>query len=135
MSQVLILIAFTVATFNAAQRPADVRVSNSHLQTACVNGEPSDQRTWDLPPRAVTMTFTMKNQPRPGRTNADAGWASIEFTPETGHTYEIEVRSEPFRYSERVWPKGEWRPVVRDRTTDQIISSAAQWVDNACAKK
>ena len=131
----LLMIAFMFATLDAAPRTADVRVSNSHLQTACVNGEPSDQRKWDLPPRAVAMTFTMKNQPRPGRTSADAGWASIEFTPETGHTYEIEVRSEPIRYSDRVWPKGEWRPVVRDRMTDQIISSAPRWVESACATK
>ena len=115
-----------------AQAPAKVRVTNSHLQVACVDGRPSAQRKWELPARPVSMIFTMRNQPRTGRPGADAGWAAIEFTPQPGHAYEIEVRSEPLRYSDRVWPKGEWRPVVRDRTTDQIVSGEPAWFDHAC---
>ena len=76
------------------------------------------------------MTVTMKNQPRSGRPNADAGFATIAFTPEPGHVYEIEVRSDPQLYSTRVWPKGEWKPVVRDRTTNRIISGEPQWSDS-----
>lgn len=111
------------------QQTADVRVSNSYLQTTCVDAKASAERKWDLPKRDVSMTFTMKNQPRPGRPDAEAGLASIAFTPEPGHVYEIEVRSDPQMYSTRVWPKGEWKPVVRDRTTNQIISGEPQWSD------
>ena len=124
----LILIALTVTVLADAQPTADVRVSNSHLQTVCVDGKASDQRTWDLPQRETTMTFTMRNQPRSGRPGGEAGFAVIAFTPERGHTYEIEVRSDPLMYSTRVWPKGEWRPVVRDRTTNQIVSGDPKWL-------
>src|SRR5262245_2085864 len=110
VTSVLVLVA---AIAVEAQRTADVRVSNAHLQVACVDGKPSTQRKWDLPKREVAMIFTMKNQPRNGREDAAAGYASIAFTPEPGHVYEIEVRSNPAMYSARVWPKGEWKPVVR----------------------
>ena len=115
-----------------ASQLADVRISNTHLQIACLDARPVEagRRKWDLPERAVSMTFTMRNRPRAGRTGAAAGFASIDFTPQPGHVYEIEVRSDPMRYSERVWPKGEWRAVVRDRTTDQIISGEPQWSDS-----
>ena len=129
------LIAFTALTLWATQQTADVRVTNSHLQTACVDGKASERRKWDLAQRETTMVFTMRNQPRPGMSGAEAGFAAITFTPEPGHSYEIEVRSDPMMYSTRVWPKGEWRPVVRDRTTDQIVSSAPLWVGAACAHK
>ena len=126
-------IAFAITTLTAIQQTADVRVSNAHLQTACVDGKPSDRRTWELAQRETTMVFTMRNQPRLGRDGAEAGFAAITFTPEPGHTYEIEVRAEPSHYSDRVWPKGAWRPVVRDRTTDRIVSSAPRWVHSPCA--
>lgn len=131
MRIVLISTAFlAVATLPLhAQRSADVRVSNSSLQVACVDGKASTQRKWDLPQREVTLSFTMRNRPRPGVENAQAGFAGITFTPEPGHEYEIEVRAEPQTYSTRVWPKGEWRPVVRDRTTNQIVSNDPKWTD------
>ncbi len=125
MYSVLLMSALLLAD------PADVRISNSHLEIACLDGKavPAGQRKWKLPAREVSMTFTMRNKPRVGRPGADAGFASISFTPEDGHTYEIEVRSDPMLYSSRVWPQGEWRVVVRDRTTDRIVSSEPRWVD------
>ena len=128
----MLVIGVTFTALAAAQPTADVRVSNSHLQTACVNGKTSKERKWELPQRDTTMTFTMRNQPRTGRPpRAEAGFATIAFTPVPGHIYEIEVRSDPMMYSTRVWPKGEWRPVVRDRTTDQIISGELRWSDQS----
>ena len=110
--------------------PADVRISNAHLQITCLDGKlvAAGQRKWKLPEHPVSMTLTMRNEPRAGQRSADAGFAAITFTPQDGHTYEVEVRSDPLRYSSRVWPKGEWRPVVRDRTTDRIVSSEPQWL-------
>ena len=109
---------------------ADVRITNANLQIACLDGKVvvAGQRKWQLPERAVAMTFTMRNEPRAGRPGAEAGFATITFTPQDGHTYEIEVRSDPALYSSRVWPKGEWRAVVRDRTTDNIVSSEPHWL-------
>ena len=109
---------------------ADVRITNSHLQIVCLDGKAvAGQRKWQLPQRTVSMTFTMRNAPRAGGESAEAGFATITFTPQNGHPYEIEVRSDPARYSSRVWPKGEWRAVVRDRSTDRIVSSEPHWLD------
>jgi len=114
-----------------AGKAADVRVGNSHLVATCFNGAPIDGnnvRDWKLSV-PTAFVFTMKNQPRSGIENHAPGLAAISFTPQAGHTYEIEVRADAATFSKRVWPKGEWKPVVRDRTTDQIVSGEPQWVD------
>ena len=112
---------------------ADVRVSHSHLTAVCLNGVPlkSNARDWKLA-GATSMVFTMRNEPRPGIENQAPGLAAIEFAPLAGHTYEIEVRSDASTYSRRVWPQGQWRPVVRDRTTDQVVSSDPRWINGGC---
>lgn len=112
---------------------ADVRVSNAHLVPLCVNGSAvkSDQRSWKLS-ETTALTFTMRNEPRPGIENHAPGLAQIEFTPKDGHSYEIEVRSDAGSFSRRVWMKGEWKPVVRDRTTDRIVSSDPTWIEGGC---
>jgi hypothetical protein len=74
----------------------------------------------------------MHNEPRSGVDNHDPGIAVISFTPEAGHKYEIEVRGDAAAYSRRVWTKGEWQPVVRDRTTDTIVSSDPKWIETGC---
>jgi hypothetical protein len=114
----------------SAQSTADVRITNKYLRVVCLDGTAAAgaQRKWALPTREVSATFTMHNQPREGRPGSDAGFASLTFTLEPGHKYEIEVRAEPTSYSSRVWTKGEWRPVVRDRTTSTIVSGEPRWV-------
>ena len=113
--------------------PADVRVSNSHLMPMCMNGTPlsGNQRSWKLSEK-TSFVFTMRNEPRPGIENYPPGQAAIEFAPEAGHIYEIEVRGDAAAFSRRVWKRGEWRPVVRDRTTNQIVSSDPGWIDGGC---
>jgi hypothetical protein len=127
----LILLLVLTSAADQIAKGAEVRVSNSHLVTTCVAGKASDHRTWRLSEK-TTFVFTMKNEPRPGVANQDPGAAEITFTPEAGHTYEIEVRGDATAYSRRVWSRGEWRPVVRDRTTDRIVSSDARWVESGC---
>jgi len=114
-------------------RPADLRISHSNLVATCFAGKPvSDgQRSWNVT-GPVSMTFTMRNQPRPGIANGDPGIAVVRFTPVADHKYEIEVRGDAAAYSTRVWKRGEWRPVVRDRTTDQIVSGDPPWIDGGC---
>jgi len=114
-----------------AGKAAEVRVSNSHLVATCLNGAPIDGnkvRDWK-PTTPTAFVFTMKNEPRSGIENRAPGMAAISFTPQPGHNYEIEVRADAAAFSKRVWAKGEWKPVVRDRTTDQIVSSEPLWVD------
>ena len=112
---------------------AEVKVSNSHLVTQCLNGATvtDDKRTWKVT-APTTFVFTMHNEPRSGIENRDPGLAVISFTPETGHHYEIEVRAEALAFSRRVWARTEWKPVVRDRTTDRIVSSDPKWIETGC---
>ncbi|HYE84852.1 MAG TPA: hypothetical protein VEA16_00755 [Vicinamibacterales bacterium] len=114
---------------------AEVRVSNSHLVVTCVAGQSvaNTPRRWNLA-QPTAFTFTMRNQPRPGIENREPGLAVISFTPQAGHEYEIEVRSDASAFSRRVWTKGEWKPVVRDRTTDRIVSSEPVWIERGCAE-
>jgi hypothetical protein len=113
---------------------AKVTISNRHLVATCISGQAAGkQREWHLSTTTV-MAFTMKNEPRPGIENHAPGFATIEFTPEPGHQYEIEVRGDAAAYSTRVWTKGDWKPVVRDRTTDRIVSSEPVWIETGCRR-
>lgn len=136
MKQTALFVVFFLTSCAMAApsaRPADLRISNSNLLATCFAGKPiSDgKRSWSVT-EPVSMTFTMRNQPRPGVANHDPGIAVVSFTPVADHTYEIEVRGDASAYSTRVWTKGEWRPVVRDRTTDQIVSTDPKWVEAGC---
>jgi hypothetical protein len=44
----------------------------------------------------------------------------------------VEVRAEQEAYYTRTWRAGEWQPVVRDRTTDRVVSDQARWVEAGC---
>ncbi len=113
--------------------PAALKITNSHLVASCFEGRPiaARERAWTVT-APVSLTLTMRNEPREGVENAAAGLAAISFTPEDGHQYEIEVRASAMANSLRVWPRGEWTPVVRDRTTDRVVSSEPQWVEPGC---
>lgn len=132
----IVALAFTAATItlNADQTRSDLTVTHRALVPLCFNSATvKDTRHWKVDSTPVTMAFTMRNQPRtngqPHQRGADmpSGVAVISFVPEPGHTYEVEVRADAMAYSRRVYPEGEWMPVVRDRTTDQIVSSAPEW--------
>lgn len=127
-----VLIVILTSAGAVAQAPADLRVTNAHLVAICLDGKPADgERKWRVT-APVSITATMRNNPRRGMLNAEPGIAVIQFTPEAGHKYEIEVRGTVTMFSRRVWPRGEWTPVVRDRTTDRIVSSAPRWIESAC---
>jgi hypothetical protein len=132
MSMVLTILTIGVL----AQQPpavADVRITNSHLVATCVAGRVAadGERAWRLS-QPTTMAFTMKNEPRPGIENHAPGIALIEFTPEAGHKYEIEVQTVASANSLRVWPRGKWAPAVRDRTTDRVVSGEPKWIEKSC---
>ena len=116
-------------------RAADLRISNSHLLATCFAGKPvsADKRSWNVI-EPVSMTFTMRNQPRPGIADRDPGIAVVDFTPEADHRYEVEVRGDAAAFSARVWTRGDWRPVVRDRTTNRIVSSDPRWIEGGCGE-
>ena len=136
---ILAAIALTACASEARPQPspaakvAEVRISHSHLTAVCLNGTPVKDRAhdWRLA-GSTSMVFTMRNDPRPGIENQASGLAAIEFAPLAGHAYEIEVRGDASAFSRRVWPQGQWKPVVRDRTIDQIISSEPRWIDRGC---
>ena len=129
----VVLFMASCAMAGPSARPADLRISHANLLATCFAGKPISDgaRSWDVT-APVSMTFTMRNQPRPGIDNHDPGLAVVTFTPVADHKYEIEIRGDAAAYATRVWTKGEWRPVVRDRTTNQIVSSEPQWIEKGC---
>jgi HEAT repeat protein/beta-lactamase regulating signal transducer with metallopeptidase domain len=108
---------------------ADVRVTQRYLVPVELDGRPVEKnaRRWALTLREHSLAFTMRNEPRGITPNADPGVAVVTFTPEAGHRYEVEIRGPSGSYATRVWTKGEWKPVVRDRTIDRIVSSDPTW--------
>ena len=87
------------------------------------------------------MLFTMRNDPRKGGMPQQAndpksapGFAAVSFTLETGHKYEIEVRAPAMALSTRVWEREDWKPVVRDRTADRLVSSEPSWHESGACK-
>jgi ketosteroid isomerase-like protein len=114
--------------------PAEVKVTHDHLVALCLDGAAvkEGERKWKLGPQEHALAFTMRNQPRSGMGGQAAGVAVVKFTPEAGHAYEVEVRAPGESFSTRVWERGQWSPVVRDRTVDRIVSSEPEWTDAAC---
>lgn len=112
---------------------ARLRVAHRAMVVECVDGAAVGQvREWTLTPEPVTLVATMTNNPRNGIANAAPGHATVTFTPEPGHRYEIEVRAPSMAFSRRVFAQGAWAPVVRDRTADRIVSAGPVWTDGDC---
>jgi hypothetical protein len=120
----------------SAQQPADVKVTQKYLVPMCLDGAPvkSGDRRWKLSPTEHSMTFTMKNNPRKGMvaTPGGPGIVVIKFTPEAGHKYELEARAGSTTFSTRVWERGAWSPVVRDRTADRVVATEPVWTEAGC---
>jgi len=112
---------------------ASLKITNAHLVATCVDGKEvaARERAWEVN-APVSLTLTMKNDPRPGVGSSAPGLAVISFSPEAGHRYEVEVQATPIANSQRVWSQGKWAPVIRDRTTDRTVSSEPQWIASGC---
>jgi hypothetical protein len=130
-----ILMGITVTVDLAADEPIRVRVTQRYLVARCFNGNAVDPgtRQWNVAPGPVTLAFSMRSEPRSGGPAPDSGTATVSFEAETGHRYEVEVRADAATFSSRVWRANEWIPVVRDRTTDRIVSDAARWSEAGCS--
>ena len=130
-SVVLLLSILNVAGLDEPQ--ARVRVTHRDLIPTCLNAAAvaPGKRSWNLEPGRFSMVLTMKQKERAGP--ASPGLASISFDVEAGHRYEIEVRAPTEAFSSRVWRRGEWTPVVRDRTTERIVSATPEWIEGPCA--
>lgn len=122
------------AAFVLAVPTGSLKVTQRHLVPVCFDAAPvhAGTRSWSTGEAPMTLTFTMRNQPRAGTANAPAGYATVTFAPEVGHRYEVEVRSAPQTFSQRVWPEGAWTPVVRDRTDDRLVSGEPVWGPPPC---
>jgi hypothetical protein len=116
--------------------PVEIKVTQKSLVTICRDGEPAKEgeRRWRLAPGQHSLAFTMRNAPRPGVPEGEAapGTAVVRFTLEAGHKYEVEIRAPALAFSTRVWERGEWKPVVRDRTADRIVSGEPEWKGSGC---
>jgi hypothetical protein len=112
-----------------------VKVTQRHLVPVCLDAAPvkPGTRSWRTGDAPMTLTFTMRNQPRAGTADQPAGYATVTLVPETGHRYEVEVRAAPQTFSRRVWPEGAWTPVVRDRADDRLIGGEPVWGPPPCA--
>ncbi len=112
-----------------------MKVTQKSLQPLCLDGAAvkPGERSWRLSGREHAVAFTMRNRPRTGVAGSDVtpGVAVVRFTPEAGHKYEVEVRAPATTYSTRVWERGAWAPVVRDRTVDGIVSSEPEWTESS----
>jgi hypothetical protein len=132
---VVLLLAASIGA-SSAQQPADVKVTQKYLVPMCLDGAPvkSGERRWKLSPAEHSMTFTMRNSPRKGMmtTPPAPGVAVIKFTLEAGHKYEVETRAESTTFSTRVWERGAWSPVVRDRTADRVVATEPVWTETGC---
>lgn len=129
----VMLVVLAIAAPFAA--PAgSLKVTQRHLVPVCRGAAPvpAGTRSWSTADAPLALTFTMRNQPRTGLASADSGYATVVFTPEAGHRYEVEVRAAPQTFSARVWAEGQWAPVVRDRTVDRIVSSEPVWGAPPC---
>lgn len=129
----LILVGASAAAAHAAG-DAGVKVTHRHLVPVCMGGAPvtSGHRAWKVADVPVTMTFTMKNAPRPGIEDQAPGYATVTFTPVAGHRYEIEVRADATTFSRRVWPEGRWAPQIHDRTVDTVLAVSPTWGPAQC---
>ena len=78
------------------------------------------------------MVLSMRNQRRPGRVTPEAGWATISFAAQAAHRHEVDVGANRVAFSTRRWRQGEWTPVVRERTTNAIVSGEPEWTDGQC---
>jgi hypothetical protein len=108
---------------------AEVNITQKLLVPGCVDGTPIEayRRRWRLELRPHTASFTLGSDAR------QAGFATVRFTLEAGHKYEIEVRTDDaMAFARRAFERGAWKPVVRDRTTDRIVSGEPEWSDSAC---
>jgi hypothetical protein len=108
---------------------AEVDIKQKLLVPGCIDGTPIKpyQRRWRLELRHHAVSFTMGSDAR------QAGFATVWFTPQAGHKYEIEVRTEQTNaFARRVFERGTWKPVVRDRTADRIVTGEPDWNDAAC---
>lgn len=128
----LLMAASLASGRGAAQEPAELRITQSHLVALCLDGRPvdEDQRRWRLGPGEHTLAFTMHNDARwTGAGEGERpGQAVIRFRAQAGRRYEVEVRADPLTYSRRVWKEREWTPVVRDRGADAVVSTDPAWV-------
>lgn len=129
-------LTFTVAAvLVAAAQTGSLKVTQRHLVPVCLDAAAvrTGTRSWPTGDAPMALTFTMRNQPRTGTADAAPGYATVRFTPEPGHRYEVEVRSATDTFSKRVWSEGAWTPVVRDRTDDRLVSSEPVWGPPPCA--
>jgi hypothetical protein len=134
----LLLAAFLPQAPTEPASKVEVKVTQEYLVPVCVNQSPVDagDRRWLLAPGSYALAFTMRNTPREGVPAADAapGIAVVRFTLEARHKYDVEVRAPAMTFAARVWKRGEWKPVVRDRTVDQIVSTEPEWRASGCGR-
>ena len=107
-----------------------VRVTQRDLVPRCLDGGPTTRgtRRFRLGVGTHSMAFAMRSKAG----GALPGVAVVSFTLEAGHKYEVEVRASPNAFSSRIWERGEWTPVVRDRTVDRLVSGEPKWRDTGC---
>jgi hypothetical protein len=128
----LLAAAFLAGGPDAAPETAHLRVTQRHLVALCLDGRPVEagQRRWRVEPGEHTLAFTMRNDARWAQADQGErpGQAVIRFRVQGGRRYEVEVRADPQTYARRVWQEREWKPVVRDRAADTVVSADPDWV-------
>jgi hypothetical protein len=132
-----LVIVIATATIGVAAGPsATVKITQKYLVATCLDDAPvkADARKWTLGLAEHSLVFTMRNAPREGAVDTPpaAGSAFITFVPQANHRYEVEVRAASGTFTSRTWARGEWAPVVRDRTINRIVSTDPVWIETGC---
>jgi hypothetical protein len=128
MLEAMAVLALIGAAKASPPARVEVNITQKYLVPVCLDGRKitARERRWRLETRLHAVSFTMGDDP------AKAGFPTVRFTPEVGHKYEIEVRAAPITFARRAWERGAWKPVVRDRTADRIVTGEPEWSDSAC---
>ena len=122
------VLALLAAAARSPLPRVEVNLIQKYLVAGCLDGTPikSRQRRWKLAARPHAVSFTMGDDP------AKAGYATVRFTPQVGHKYEIEVQAPAMSFPRRAWERGTWKPVVHDRTANVIVTGEPEWSATAC---
>ena len=132
------LIGITAAVGVATDGAIRVRVTQRYLVARCFNGNAVDPgtRKWDVAPGVVTLAFSMRSDsPAPAVRCPTPAPPRSASKPKRATATKWRYAPTPATFSSRVWRANEWIPVVRDRTTERIVSDAARWSEAGCPER
>jgi hypothetical protein len=138
LTAALLLLTSVPLEPGQSSNAVDVKVTQKYLMPVCLDERrvAPGERDWRLSPGSHSLAFTMRNASRRGVEGAAVapGIAVVRFILDPEHTYEVEIRAPAATFASRVWKRGDWKPVVRDRTANRIVSGEPEWLAAGCER-